>query len=72
MYRDVFFPTGTSNVGATATISWACFSHTIHREYARGNQHQRIEHGSCVLCGKKFKRVIRWGTRDAKTWWEAA
>ena len=62
----------TSNVGTTSQMSWSCFSHTIHRDYARGNQHQRTEHGSCVYCGEKFTRVIRWGTRNAREWWRAA
>ncbi len=50
-----------TNADTAGQVVQSCFRHTISFDYARGNQHQRVEHGSCVLCGKKFTRVIRWG-----------
>ena len=54
----------------TASVSTAFFHtcHSIARTRVRGNQHVRIEHGKCSICGKPFKRRITWATRTAEEW----
>jgi len=61
----------TDNIATSFTEIWACFNHVIRFKYARGNQHGRTEHGSCGICGKRFKRVIHWGNRRSAEWWKA-
>ena len=49
----------------------ACIEHRIMRRHARGsNQVMRREYGECTICGRAFRRVIRWDTKDARSWWE--
>jgi hypothetical protein len=69
--------TVTGNSGSVDNLfticSYPCTSHSIRRIHAKGSNHiARREYGECVHCGKAFRRVIRWDTRDARSWWTAA
>ena len=59
------------NVATSGSVVVWCFRCTIHFQYARGNQHQRTEHGSCSNCGKRFTREIKWGAVKNAQWWKA-
>ena len=61
-----------TNATTNGAVTSVCWHHSIRRTYARGNQHQRREHGRCVFCGKRFTRLIKWATKDARAWWKAA
>ena len=57
---------------ASVSTTFICANHSIRRIHAKGsNDHVRREYGECVYCGAAFRRVIRWDTSDARSWWEA-
>jgi len=61
-----------TNVDATSTGWSLCEARGYHAmelvSTLGSNQHKRIEHGACIECGKKGRRVFDWDRRTA-TWW---
>ena len=62
--------TQASSVATTVTLVTTCFTHSVQRTHARGNQHARTEYGKCAYCGKPHRRRISWDKKDARSWWE--
>lgn len=63
----------TSKYSDSLTVYMSAFYHvcTVQRVHARGsNALVRREFGRCTVCGKAHRRVIRWDTKDARSWWE--
>ena len=61
---------GTVSTNVTRAI--VCGTHTLGGHSRRGsNQHQIVESGPCVNCGKPLRKVTDIRTRETR-WWEAA